>query len=211
MIQQLALWIRSPKVTGSTNAKKTFQNMFLALFLVSFLNLGGCLDYESQKILMSIQPDLSGEVLYEFKGLHSTEEKEDARLQEMDKFYKEDHLDSLSELQSQCCLKEAKVEIYNKTNKACDAKAYGHAPNIISSLASLVQEAENFKIERDADHLYVMIQFKEKSMDDKTVLYIQYPNQVIKSNADITDSEKKNLGWNFKKHHPMVLEFEIGL
>ncbi len=178
----------------------------LLFLLLPFLS--GCLDYESQTIFITLQPDLSGKMSFEFQNIHSTEEKEDEQLKEMKALYEKDAQEMVLELEKEWRLKDVQLQIQNKTDKNCNARLEGTFTNIACALNPLIEESRKFSISRDEKRLNVSIMLTQTAMS-KTKLYIQYSLNVLKNNADKMDAEKKVLEWDLDKKEPFTIEFEL--
>lgn len=187
--------------------RKCIYHFFLLLSIL-FPFLSGCLDYESQVIFITLQPDLSGKMSFEFQNVHSTEENEDEQLKEMRALYEKDAQEMVLELEKEWRLKDIQLQIQNKTDKSCNARLEGTFTNIACALNPLIEESQNFTILRDGNRLNVLMVLTETPMS-KTKLCIQYPSNIFKNNADKVDTQKKILEWDLDKKEAFTIEFEL--
>lgn len=163
------------------------------LIIVS-LALTGCLDIEKTDVVIDVNTNLSGSVMYNFSNIHSTEKNGEEKKAEMARFYEEEPGQTMRNF-SKYGFTDVKARLFNQTPLRCDATLSAKFRHLTSSLFTLefVDKHRNYQISRQGTRL--KMRFWTNIGFDNNTLTIRYEGKVISHNADSYDKQTRHLVW----------------
>ncbi len=184
--------------------------VFMILFMCANLFLSGCLTLEKMSILYDINKNLTGRVELSFIGIHSDEETEAEKKNEMTDLYNS-YVDDGKDMASIYCLDDVKTELTDKTDFKCNAIVTGKIKTFLGSIYPLTDDSV-YEIKKDNKQLSVKIDSCNISDEDMPVeVSIRFKGKILSHNAHLFDEKNNKMTWSGQKMNETGISFVLAI
>jgi hypothetical protein len=200
---------------------KTYK-LILSILGALMLITNGCIWCEKLEVHYKISSNLSGESAVIFWGVSSDKKEPKMRMKEMKEFYDGGYLKEVEALKAGndwfgkmfSIMDSLEIELFDKTDTTCNAKAHGKIRWFPSSLTAFVPEEYDtgFMLQKVDDYLYVTIGVEDVSDSDTSSTFtLEYEGNIVTHNANTYDEASNRLQWKWGKIQPPGIYFVLDI
>jgi hypothetical protein len=189
---------------------------FLAISGICLL-LNGCLTCKTLIYTLTVQPDTSGMLVIEGKGVSSTETDKTKALEDIANFYSGGFSKMITSFGEQFGLTDPKGELSNCEGTGCDGKVSGTYSDLLRVALAFASPGDQYRLERTSEYTSVSFEMDPSGDSPETRFVVKSFAKIIEHTAKQVEEFEENgmkgtqYTWKLAASAPTTVAFKIAL